>query len=500
MWRLRSRRRPRLETAAFLTTQHPDYGKLAARIAVSNLHKQTDKSFSPTRCQAARVRQPGTTEPAPLISDEVHGIIQANADRLDAAIIYDRDFEYDYFGFKTLEKSYLLKMHNKIAERLQQMLMRVSVGIHKHDLDAAIETYHMMSEKWFTHATPTMFNAGTPYPQMSSCFLLSMKEDSIDGIFDTLKLCAQISKSAGGIGLSVTNVRAKGSYIKGSGGTSNGLTPMLRVYDNTARYVDQGGGKRKGAFAIYLEPWHADVVDFLDLKKNHGKEEARARDLFYALWIPDLFMKPRRAERRVVALLPQRVPRARRSWGADFDARYEAYEREGKARKNVAGAAALVPDPRLPDRDGHALHALQGRGQPKSNQQNLGTIRCSNLCTEIIEYTSPDEVAVCNLASIALPRFVRDGASTTRSCTTSRYIVAQPEPRHRPQLLPGRRGAQLQLSATGRSASACRASPTLHPPDAMPFDSDEARSHEQGHLRDHLPRGAHLLVRSLAAR
>ena len=285
------------ETAAFLTTQHPDYGKLAARIAVSNLHKQTCKSFSETMLKLHAYVNPKTGEHAPLISDEIRDIITEHAERLNGAIVYDRDFEYDYFGFKTLEKSYLQKMNGKIAERPQQMLMRVALGIHKRDIDAVIESYHLMSEKWFTHATPTMFNAGTPFPQMSSCFLLSMKEDSIDGIFETLKLCAQISKSAGGIGLSVTNIRASGSYIKGSGGTSNGLVPMLRVYDNTARYVDQGGGKRKGAFAVYLEPWHADVADFLDLKKNHGKEEARARDLFYALWIPDLFMKRIEASR-----------------------------------------------------------------------------------------------------------------------------------------------------------------------------------------------------------
>ena len=311
------------ETAAFLTTQHPDYGKLAARIAVSNLHKQTCKSFSETMLKLHAYVNPKTGEHAPLISDEIRDIITEHAERLNGAIVYDRDFEYDYFGFKTLEKSYLLKMHNKIVERPQHMLMRVSIGIHKADLDKAIETYHLMSDKWFTHATPTMFNAGTPYPQMSSCFLLSMKEDSIDGIFETLKLCAQISKSAGGIGLAVTNIRAKGSYIKGSGGTSNGLTPMLRVYDNTARYVDQGGGKRKGAFAVYLEPWHADLPDFLDLKKNHGKEEARARDLFYALWIPDLFMKRVEANGEWSLFCPNECPGLVDSWGEKFEALYE---------------------------------------------------------------------------------------------------------------------------------------------------------------------------------
>jgi ribonucleoside-diphosphate reductase alpha chain len=396
------------ETAAYHTTQHPDWARLAARISVSNLHKMTNKSFSETMHALHSYISPKTGQQAPLISDEVHGIIMANAERLDAAVIYDRDFDYDYFGFKTLEKSYLLKMHNKVVERPQQMLMRVSLGIHQHDLDAAIETYHLMSERWFTHATPTMFNAGTPQPQMSSCFLLSMKEDSIEGIFETLKLCAQISKSAGGIGVAVTNIRAKGSYIKGTGGTSNGLVPMLRVYDNTARYVDQGGGKRKGAFAVYLEPWHADVCDFLDLKKNHGKEEARARDLFYALWVPDLFMKRVEANGDWSLMCPHECPGLVDSWGEAFEALYTQYEKEGKARKSVPAQQLwfTILDSQIETGTPYILY--KDAANRKSNQQNLGTIRCSNLCTEIIEYTSPDEVAVCNLASIALPRFVRE--------------------------------------------------------------------------------------------
>ena len=394
------------ETAAYQTTQHPDYARLAARISVSNLHKKTNKNFSEVMKALHAYISPKTGQQAPLISDEVAEIIASNAEKLDAAIVYDRDFEYDYFGFKTLEKSYLLKMHNKVVERPQQMLMRVSLGIHKADLEAAIDTYHLMSERWFTHATPTMFNAGTPQPQMSSCFLLSMKEDSIEGIFETLKLCAQISKSAGGIGVSVTSIRAKGSYIKGSGGTSNGLVPMLRVYDNTARYVDQGGGKRKGAFAVYLEPWHADIVDFLDLKKNHGKEESRARDLFYALWVPDLFMKRVEANGEWSLFCPNECPGLVDSWGAEFEALYAKYEGEGKARSTVQAQQLWfsILDSQIETGTPYILY--KDSANRKSNQQNLGTIRCSNLCTEIIEYTSPDEVAVCNLASIALPRFV----------------------------------------------------------------------------------------------
>jgi len=399
------------ETAAYLTTQHPDYSRLAARIAVSNLHKMTDKNFSTVMTALYGYINPKNGQKAPLISDEVLGIVNANKDRLDAVIVYQRDYEYDFFGYKTLEKSYLLRLNGVPAERPQQMLMRVSLGIHKTDIDAAIETYHLMSQKWFTHATPTMFNAGTPSPQMSSCFLLAVKEDSIDGIFETLSLCAQISKSAGGIGLSVSNIRASGAYIKGSGGTSNGLVPMLRVYDNTARYVDQGGGKRKGAFAVYLEPWHADIMAFLDLKKNHGKEEARARDLFYAMWVPDLFMKRIETNGHWSFFCPSECPGLVDSWGADFETLYEKYEGEGRARKSVPAQQLwfAILDSQMETGTPYMLYKDSANG--KSNQQNLGTIRCSNLCTEIIEYTSPEEVAVCNLASVALPRFVSDDAT-----------------------------------------------------------------------------------------
>jgi len=395
------------ETAAFLTTQHPDYGKLAARIAVSNMHKQTSKSFSETMYKLHGYINPKTKESGPLISDELKEIISDHEDRLTAAIVYGRDFEYDYFGFKTLEKSYLLKMGSEVVERPQQMLMRVALGIHLRDIDAAIETYNLMSEKWFTHASPTMFNAGTKTPQMSSCFLLTMQDDSIEGIYSTLKRCAQISKAAGGVGLSVSNIRAGGSYIRGTNGTSNGLLPMLRVYNNTARFVNQGGGKRQGSFAMYLEPWHADVFAFLDLKKNHGKEESRARDLFYALWIPDLFMKRVEQGGQWSLMCPNECPGLVDSWGDDFERMYEGYEKAGKARRSVKAQELwfAILDAQIETGTPYMLY--KDACNRKSNQQNLGTIRGSNLCTEIIEYTSPDEIAVCNLASIALPRFVQ---------------------------------------------------------------------------------------------
>ena len=396
------------ETAAFLTTQHPHYGRLAARIAVSNLHKQTEKSFSDTMRKMHAYVDPRTGEPAPLISDEMLKLITENSERLNASIVYDRDFDYDFFGFKTLERSYLIKMHGKVVERPQHMLMRVALGIHLSDIEAAIETYTLMSERWFTHASPTMFNAGTPKPQMSSCFLLSMVDDSIEGIYATLKRCALISKAAGGVGISASNIRASGSYIRGTNGTSNGLIPMLRVFNNTARFVSQGGGKRQGSFAVYLEPWHGDIFAFLDLKKNHGKEEARARDLFYALWVPDLFMKRVEANADWSLLCPNECPGLYDSWGADFEALYEGYEKEGKARRTVKAQDLwfAILDSQIETGTPYILY--KDAANRKSNQQNLGTIRCSNLCTEIIEYTSPNEVAVCNLASLALPRFLNE--------------------------------------------------------------------------------------------
>ncbi len=394
------------ETAASLTTTHPDYAQLASRIAVSNLHKNTIKSFSKTVEILYNYIDPKTGQRASLIADDVFEIVQKNAQLLDSSIIYDRDFGYDYFGFKTLERSYLLKTHGKITERPQHMLMRVSIGIHKDDIASAIETYNLMSERWFTHATPTLFNAGTPKPQMSSCFLLQAKDDSIDGIYDTLKQCARISQSAGGIGLAIHKVRATGSYIKGTNGTSNGILPMLKVFNETARYVDQGGGKRKGSIAIYLEPWHADIYEFLDIRKNHGKEEMRARDLFTALWIPDLFMKRVEAEGDWTLFCPNEAPNLYNCWGAEFEALYTKYEAEGKARKVVKARElwAAIIDSQI--ETGNPYMLFKDACNAKSNQQNLGTIQSSNLCTEIVEYTSPDEVAVCNLASIALPRFV----------------------------------------------------------------------------------------------
>ena len=396
------------ETAAYLSTKHPDYSALAGKIAVSNLHKETRGCFSENIKAMYAFVNPATGEHAPLISKELHDTVMANAEMLDKAIDDKRDYNYDYFGFKTLERSYLLKMEGKIVERPGQMLMRVSVGIHMNNMEAAIQTYDLMSKKLFTHASPTLFNSGTSKPQLSSCFLLTMKDDSIEGIYDTLRQTALISQSAGGIGLSIHNIRAQGSFIKGTNGTSNGIVPMLKVFNDTARYVDQGGGKRKGAFAIYLEPWHADVFDFLEMKKNTGKDEQRARDLFYALWTPDLFMKRVEADGMWSLFCPHECPGLADTYGAEFEALYTKYEEEGKAKKVV----------RAQDLWFHVLESQIETGSPymlykdaaneKSNQKNLGTIKSSNLCTEIMEYTAPDEVAVCNLASVALNKFVNE--------------------------------------------------------------------------------------------
>ncbi|KAL5460462.1 hypothetical protein EMCRGX_G033913 [Ephydatia muelleri] len=436
------------ETTATMTTKHPDYAILAARIAVSNLHKETKKQFSTVMDDLYNYVNPKNGRHSPMISQEVHEIIVKNADRLNSAIIYDRDFNYQYFGFKvdrlhtlmgqdlflwshwfctlkhlhqqnvliiiifslwlplTLERSYLLKINGKVAERPQHMLMRVAVGIHKNDIDAAIETYDLMSERWFVHASPTLFNSGTCKPQMSSCFLLCMKDDSIEGIYDTLKMCANISKSAGGIGLAAHCIRASGSYIAGTNGTSNGLVPMLRVYNNTARYVDQGGNKRPGAFAVYMEPWHADIFDFLELKKNHGAEEKRARDLFYALWIPDLFMKRVESNGNWSLMCPDECPGLADVWGDKFEELYTKYEKEGRVRKVVEAQKLWFAILESQTETGTPYMLYKDSCNGKSNQQNLGTIKCSNLCTEIVEYTAPNEVAVCNLASIALNMYV----------------------------------------------------------------------------------------------
>jgi ribonucleoside-diphosphate reductase alpha chain len=396
------------EVAAAKTTEHPDYALLASRIAVSNLHKETKKTFSDVMTDLYEYLDPKTGQSAALLSEEVYQIVVNNRETLDSSIIYDRDFRYDYFGFKTLTRSYLMKLEGRIAERPQHMLMRVSLGIHKDDIKSAIATYNLMSEGWFTHATPTLFNSGTPKPQMSSCFLLTMKEDSIPGIYDTLKSCAQISQSAGGIGLSIHNVRATGSYIKGTNGTSNGIVPMLRVFNDTARYVDQGGGKRKGSFAIYLEPWHADVFDFLDLKKNHGKEEQRARDLFFALWIPDLFMKRVKNNETWTLMCPHECPGLADTHSEEFEALYTKYEAEGKGRKTINAQDLWFKILESQIETGTPYMLYKDAANAKSNQQNLGVIKSSNLCTEIIEYTAPDEVAVCNLASLALPKYVTE--------------------------------------------------------------------------------------------
>jgi ribonucleoside-diphosphate reductase alpha chain len=399
------------EVAAAKTIDHPDYALLASRIAVSNLHKETKKTFSEVMHDLYHYIDPKTGLKASLLAEDVYNVIMENKDTLDSSIIYDRDFRYDYFGFKTLTRSYLMKLNGEIAERPQQMLMRVSLGIHKTDVQAAIKTYNLMSEGWFTHATPTLFNSGTPKPQMSSCFLLTMKEDSIEGIYDTLKSCAQISQSAGGIGLAIHDIRATGSYIKGTNGTSNGIVPMLRVFNDTARYVDQGGGKRKGSFAMYIEPWHADVFDFLDLKKNHGKEEQRARDLFYALWIPDLFMKRVKENGDWTLMCPHECPGLSETHSAEFEALYTKYEKEGKGRKTIKAQDLWFKVLESQIETGTPYMLYKDAANAKSNQQNLGTIKSSNLCTEIIEYTAPDEVAVCNLASIALPKYVLENGT-----------------------------------------------------------------------------------------
>ncbi|PPQ75016.1 hypothetical protein CVT26_011553 [Gymnopilus dilepis] len=397
------------ETAAYLTTKHPDYAVLAARIAISNLHKETKKSFSQVIKDLYDYVNPKNGKPAGMISQETYEVVRDNAEVLDSAIIYNRDFAYNYFGFKTLERSYLLRINGRVAERPQQMIMRVAVGIHGRDIDRVLETYNLMSERYFTHASPTLFNAGTPHPQLSSCFLVCMKDDSIEGIYDTLKNCAMISKTAGGIGLSIHNIRATGSYIAGTNGYSNGIVPMLRAYDATARYVDQGGNKRPGAFAIYLEPWHSDVFEFLDLRKNHGKEEVRARDLFYALWIPDLFMKRVEANGEWSLFCPNEAPGLHEVYGDEFEALYERYEKEGRARKAVPAQKLWYAILEAQIETGGPFMVYKDHANRKSNQKNLGTIKSSNLCTEILEYSSPDETAVCNLASLALPSFIVNG-------------------------------------------------------------------------------------------
>ena len=396
------------ETAASLASHHPDYSRLAARICVDDLHRSTKDKFSDVVTDLREFIDPESKKHAPLISQEVYDIIKENADVLDKHIDYNRDYNYDYFGFKTLERSYLLRLNGEIAERPQHMLMRVAVGIHHGNIEKALHTYDLMSQGYFTHATPTLFNSGTPTPQMSSCFLLTMQEDSLVGIYDTLKQCALISKSAGGIGLSIHHIRSKGSYIKGTNGESNGIVPMLRVFNDTARYVDQGGGKRKGSIAIYLEPWHPDILAFLDLRKNHGKEELRARDLFYALWTPDLFMERVQENADWSFFCPNECPGLQDAYGDEFKKLYESYEAQGLARETVPARTVWDKVVESQIETGTPYMLYKDAANLKSNQKNLGTIRSSNLCTEIMEYTSKDEVAVCNLASIALPKFVNE--------------------------------------------------------------------------------------------
>lgn len=397
------------ETAAYLTTKHPDYAVLAARIAISNLHKETKKNFSQVIKDLYEYVNPKNGRAAGMISKEIYEIVRDNAQALDSAIIYNRDFNYNFFGFKTLERSYLLRINGRVAERPQHMIMRVAVGIHGADLDRVLETYNLMSERYFTHASPTLFNAGTPHPQLSSCFLVCMKDDSIEGIYETLKNCAMISKTAGGIGLNIHCIRATGSYIAGTNGYSNGIVPMLRAYDATARYVDQGGNKRPGAFAIYLETWHSDIFEFLDLRKNHGKEEARARDLFYALWISDLFMKRVEANGEWSLFCPNEAPGLHEVHSEEFEALYEKYEKEGRARKTIPAQKLWYAILEAQIETGGPFMVYKDHANRKSNQKNLGTIKSSNLCTEIIEYSSPEETAVCNLASLSLPSFIVNG-------------------------------------------------------------------------------------------
>lgn len=411
------------QTCAYLSTEHPDYGILAGRISISNLEKETSDQFADVVEMCHKYINVKTNLPSPLYSDEIYEIVMQNKERLQKAIDYSRDYNFDYFGFKVLERSYLLRLNGNIVERPQQLFLRVGLGIHKHNIDAAIETYNYLSQGYFIHATPTLFNAASNSPQLSSCFLLSMKEDSIEGIYDTLKRCALISKFAGGIGLSVNCIRASHSHIRGTNGTSNGLVPMLKVFNDTARYVDQGGGKRKGSFAMYLEPWHADVFSFLELKKNHGKEESRARDLFYALWIPDLFMKRVEADSHWSLFCPNETPGLNETWGEEFEALYTKYEQQGKARQTIRAQELWFAILESQVETGTPYMMFKDACNRKSNQQNLGTIRCSNLCTEVVEYTDAKEVAVCNLASLALPKYIKDKQFDHKLLYKMAYLV-----------------------------------------------------------------------------
>jgi ribonucleoside-diphosphate reductase alpha chain len=400
------------ETAASMTTTHPDYAKLAGRLAVTNLHKTTPKKFSQAIKELHSFVEPRTGKESSLISDDVYEFVMENKEIIDGAIVLDRDFDFEYFGFKTLERSYLLKIANRVVERPQYMYMRVAVGICGGDIKMALRIYDDLSQHFYTHATPTLFNAGTRRPQMSSCFLIGNKGDDINGLFDTIKDVANISKWAGGIGLHVHDVRAKGSYIKGTGGESDGLLPMMKTYNEVARWINQGG-KRKGSFAIYLEPWHADIFEFIDLRKNHGKEEMRARDLFLAMWTPDLFMQRVEEDGDWSLFSPDEAPGLSDVYDTptnkDFTELYTQYEQEGKARKVIKARKLMDAILTAQIETGTPYMLYKDAANYKSNQKNLGTIKSSNLCTEIIEYSSPTEQAVCNLASIALPKYIIDG-------------------------------------------------------------------------------------------
>ena len=416
------------ETAAAMVTTHPDYAKLAGRLAVSNLHKTTPKKFSQCIKELHSFIEPKTSKESSLIDTDVYQFVMTNREILDGAIDQDRDLDFDYFGFKTLERSYLLKIGTRIVERPQYMYMRVAVGICKGDVEMALRIYDDLSQHFYTHATPTLFNAGTKRPQMSSCFLIGNKGDDIEGLFNTIADVAKISKWAGGIGLHVHDVRAKGSYIKGTGGESDGLLPMMKTYNEVARWINQGG-KRKGSFAIYLEPWHADVMEFIDLRKNHGKEEMRARDLFLAMWTPDLFMQRVEQDGDWTLFSPDEAPGLSDVYDSPedkaFTRLYESYEQQGVGRKVVKARKLMDAILTAQIETGTPYMLYKDPANYKSNQKNLGTIKSSNLCTEIIEYSSPTEQAVCNLASLALPKFIINGEFSHDVLYSSVYQVVR---------------------------------------------------------------------------
>lgn len=393
------------EQCASMASIHSDYNVLAGRIIVSNHHKNTNSSFVSVMQDLYNYRDLHNVH-TPMLTKEFIDVVRSHADLFESIIDYNRDYLIDYFGFKTLERAYLMKINKKTVERPQHMWLRVSIGIHGSNIDRILETYHLMSQKFFTHATPTLFNAGTPHPQLSSCFLLAMEKDSIEGIYNTLKDCAMISKWAGGIGLHIHNIRASGSHIRGTNGSSNGLVPMLKVFNNTAKYVDQGGGKRNGSFAVYLEPWHADIEMFLQMRKNHGDEELKARDLFYALWIPDLFMERVKTDGTWTLMCPDECPGLSDVHSEAFNTLYKSYEHAGKGRKTMKARELWFQILDAQMETGTPYLCYKDAANSKSNQQNLGTIKSSNLCSEIIEYSDEHETAVCNLASIALPTFV----------------------------------------------------------------------------------------------